>query len=532
MWSGIVRCVASSPALPAPAPQQRRYLALWTPFLQDERRRQPNLSANPSPARDDPSRAPRVFVENARGAMRIVAASRAAHACGLTPGLTLADARARAGDVEALPHDPKGDERALDLLAAWCERFTPLVALDAPLGLMLDITGCGHLFGGEEALRDTLGAALRRFGLSARAAIAPTPDLARALARFGGGAIAQDGAAAHALPVAALEAGEHTHLALQRAGLKTIGDLAERPSHILTARFGADTTRKLARLLCCEDTRITPRRPLPECMVERHFPEPFLHQQAIEAVVAPLMTQAADILERRGQGGRLFSLSFFRSDGVVRVVRIETAAPLRATENFMRLFRLKAEKLADPLDPGFGFDAIRLSVIAVETMPEAEQRLDGGVDAQTDMTAAIDRLVARLGRERVLSFIARDTHDPDRASGLAPYEKRAGAWPAHEEGDAPARPLRMIEPPLPVDVVALAPDGPPAQFRWRRALHIVARAEGPERVAPEWWRNADAPTRDYYRVEDAQGRRFWLFREGLYERDSMQPRWMLHGLFA
>ena len=462
--------------------------------------------------------------------MRICAVDRKADELGLAIGLTLADALARIPDLAVMQADPRADAQCVLRLAEWCERFTPLVALDPPGGLMLDITGCDHLFGGEKNLHAAVRHGLRRLGFSIRSAIAATPDAARALARHGRG---EDALAA--LPVAALEAGEETHVALRRAGLKTLGDLAARPSGILTARFGSETTVKLARVLGREDRRITPLRPLPDCMVERHFPEPFGEMPALEGVVASLMGEAGRILRQRGQGGRVFELLLFRSDGVVRRLRLESSAPLREPAPLLRLFRLKCEQLVDPLDPGFGFDALRLCVLVAETFIEEETNFTGDARVDHNIGELVDRLVARVGRERVLSFVARDSHNPDRASTHAATLDPvvSATWPARDGNPAPARPLRLFEPPQPIEAIALAPDGPPAKFLWRRVWRIVALAEGPERIAPEWWRaGPDAPTRDYYRVEDVEGRRFWVFREGLYERETHAPRWRLHGLFA
>jgi protein ImuB len=500
----------------------RRYLGLWLPFLSAET----HLNHSRSSAPDKPH----VFVERVRGAMRLCAIDHAAHELGLVVGLSLADARARIPDLVALPVNPAADARLVMQLAEWCERFTPLVALDSPDGLMLDITGCGHLFGDEAGLRTALRQGLRGLGFTICASIAATPDAARALARHG-----RAGDPISALPVIALEANEETHLALIRAGLKTIGDLASRPTQSLTARFGAGMTAKLARILGHEDRRITPLRPLPDCMVERHFPEPFVDLTVLEAVVTSLMEEAGRLLRQRGQGGRLFEILFFRSDGAVRRVRLESSAPLRDAAPLIRLFRLKCEKLVDPLDPGFGFDALRLCVLRTEPFIEEEPRFDGGGRVENHIEDLIDRLVARLGRERVLRFVARDTHDPDRVSAsVAALDPVVSAtWPEREKGAAPARPLRLFEPPQPIEAIALAPDGPPAKFLWRRVWRVIARAEGPERIAPEWWRmDADAPTRDYYRLEDSEGRRFWVFREGLYDRESLTPRWRLHGLLA
>lgn len=480
------------------------------------------------------------MVERLRGALRLTACDRRAAGLGLTPGLTLADARARIPALSVAEAEPQADQRLLESLAGMCDRFTPLVALDPPHGLVLDITGCAHLFGGEAALRREIGARLKRLGLEARASIAGTQEAAHALARFGGCEIVppgEDATAVAALPVAALRLGPEATLALSRAGLKTVGCVAGLPSPALSARFGEAAAVRLRRTLGREDTRITPLRAPPDCMVERHFTEPLIDAEGLEAAVTRLIDEAARVLELRGEGGRLFEIAIFRMDGAVRRLRLETGRSSRDRAALLRLYRERIATLADPLDPGFGFEAVRLSVPVCEPLNPHQPNLDGRAVEEDAVSDLVDRLVARFGRERVLRCVARDSHDPRREAGFAPAAGGGtGAptpWPALQPGEPPLRPLQLFEPPQPIETLAEVPDGPPSRFRWRRVLHEIARAEGPERIAPEWWRDGPpAPTRDYYRVEDAQGRRFWLFRAGLYEHGSQPPRWFLHGVFA
>ncbi len=479
-------------------------------------------------------------MEKIAGAVRLVALNRRAVALGLAPGLGLADARARFPDLEAVPADTHADAALLDRLAIIAERFTPGVALDPPHGLLLDVSGCAHLFGGEAGLRRAFVRAVRRCGLSVQATIAGTPDAARALARFGRVGVVSpgmDAAMVRALPVAALGVDDATVRALARAGLKRIEDLADRPSVALAARFGEGLTRRLRRTLGEEDARIVALRPLPACATQRQFAEPLTHADAIEMVLHDLVADAARLLEARGEGGRRFEASFFRSDGAVRRIAVETGQPSRDAAAILRLFRERLDALADPLDPGFGFDCVRLGVPITDPLGPAQPDLDGQRAEAFALGELIDRLVARLGRDRVLGFAPRDTHDPMRETrhvraGSAGGLGRMPPWPAPEPGAPPARPIRLFARPQPVDTLAEVPDGPPRRFRWRQRLHETLRAEGPERIAPEWWRaGIDEPTRDYYRVEDRAGRRFWLFREGLYGAEAV-PRWYLHGLFA
>ncbi len=479
-----------------------------------------------------------MLVERARGGRRLFAVDRRAAALGAAAGQSLAEVQARISPLAVLAADPGADAGFLAWLAGLCERFTPLVALAPPDGLMLDITGCGHLFAGEAGLLAALRVRLGRLGLSVCDSIAGTPDAARALARFGPTerALARFGSAEDVmvLPVAALEAEAAVTRALLRAGLRTIGDLAGRPAGALAARFGTGPALRLARILGREDIRIVPHRLPDACMVERHLVEPLVQAQAVEAVLAELIAALSVLLARRGAGGRGFEASLFRSDGEVRRVLVETGRASRDAGAILRLFALRIAALNEPIDAGFGIELVRLAAVHVEALAAVQPELDGGSGEAEEVGALIDRLVARLGRDRVLRFAARDSHVPERAarvvSAQLPSALAAREWIAPP--GPPARPLRLFDPPEPIETLAEVPDGTPLRFRWRRALHEVARAEGPERIAPEWWRAGGAATRDYYRLEDSEGRRFWVFRDGLHGEGDAAPGWFLHGLFA
>jgi protein ImuB len=485
-------------------------------------------------------------VEKERGALRITAIDANAARAGIDIGMALAEARALWPNLETEEAAPEADARFLKQASEICEMFTPLVALQGREGLLLDITGCVHLFGGESEILQRARRRMAAFGLSTGAAIASTPDAAWAFAHYRRNRVVARGeeeTLARDLPITALDQNTETTMALSRAGLKTLGDLADRPSHLLAARFGEDLVATLGRILGREDIRITPLRPPPLLMAERHFPEPMTQMEHLLVVLGRLMGDLASRLEARGEGGRAFALTLFRADGAVRRIGIETASGTRDAASLVRLARLKMEALADPVDPGFGFDALRLMVLRSEPLHAAQVSLTEGATTADEARALADLLnglVARFGRENVRRFVARDTHDPARAGGTMAClsasrvsTDSATEWPAPEAGQPPARPLTLFVNPQPIEVLAEVPDSPPLRFRWRRMLHEVTRAEGPERIAPEWWRDAaPAPaTRDYYRIEDQAGHRFWIFREGLYEDRNTQPRWFLHGLF-
>ncbi|MFD2184418.1 Y-family DNA polymerase [Rhodoplanes azumiensis] len=615
----------------SPPGATRRFLSLWLRRLSTDRiGRTQTRPAGPGEAATGAGHAaaaaePLVTAETIRSAQRIAAVSDAAQKLGLTVGTTVADARARHPGLVVVPHDPDADAALLDAVAEACDRFTPLVALDPPDGLLLDITGCAHLFGGEAALAAALHARLAAGGLAARIAIADTPGCAFAVARYGvcaarrpppptpprhelrsrgegsrsasapllpfasanggeglgvGGSSAawpgspdrrdpillvppdgQDAALAP-LPLAALRLPRSMVASLAEVGLKRIADVLALPRATLAARFDGllealDAARGLA------EVPISPRRPLPACVAEQTFAEPVLLERDVLATLEVLGGRLVRVLETRGEGARILEAALFRTDGRVVRIAVGTGAPLRDPARMVRLF---ADRLAvgDPWDPGFGFDLVRLGALMTERSEARQVGLDAeGVvgDPAAEVAHLIDRLSARFGARRVTRPVLRDAHLPEHAAVARPAQilrvagtgRGAGARhglfatrPGPEErlfeavacDDpdtlAPVRPLRLLEKPEPVETIAEVPDGPPLRFRWRRVLHEVAAAEGPERIALPWWRDTDGRplTRDYFRVECRAGFRAWLYREGLFDRETARPRWFLHGLFG
>jgi protein ImuB len=345
--------------------------------------------------------------------------------------------------------------------------------------------------------------------------------------------------------VSALGVSDAITTGLRRAGLKTIGDVASRARHEITARFGAGFTGLLEQALGLSDAPISPLKPLPDYIVEKRFAEPVATEAVISATLSGLAGMLIAAMAQQGKGARRLEARFFRTDGAVRTIMLDTGQPVTKTEVIDRLFRERFSALSDPLDPGFGFDLIRLSASRTEIVVQQQRDLDANVHDNDELAALIDRIAARIGARRVVVHLPQDTHIPERAVLPAPAQHHLAAvahaaWPARVEGEPPLRPLRLFERPEQIKVIAQVPDGPPARFVWRRATHAVVRAEGPERVAMEWWRaQGEMLTRDYFRVEDETGLRFWLYRDGLYDREivqeegkAVQPNWFMHGLFA
>ncbi|QDZ09064.1 DNA polymerase Y family protein [Sphingomonas panacisoli] len=478
--------------------------------------------------------APYAVIEKAKGAQRLHAVDPVAAGLGIEPGATLADSRARVPELAAFDHAPHDDHVWLERLADGCARYTPWVMLDAPDGLVLDVTGCVHLFASETALAADAVARFDRLGVVVSHAFADNPDAARALARYRTSGASED-EAVRRLPVAALGLDGEATLALKRAGLKTVGDVVVRPLSAIAARFGGDAATRVRRIIGEADSPLSPRIVKPPLYVERRFAEPMARTDYALEVLGELMAEAFVRLEESHEGGRRFVARFFRTDGLVQRLAVETGRPSRDVTLALRLFRERIDALADPIDPGFGFDLIRLDIPVAERLDASQLKLEGGAVAEAELTALIDRLSTRLGRGRVRRFAPRDRHLPEQAEFTLPAVEPASpeTWPQSEPGEPPLRPIHLFDPPQPIDhVLSEVPDGPPLKFRWRRTLHDVARAEGPERIAAPWWTPREAPTRDYYRVEDRRGRRLWIFRRGLFEEGQPAPSWYVHGVFA
>ncbi len=462
----------------------------------------------------------------------LVAVDAAAERIGLRPGLALAQARAMHPALNASPEDQAADARILDALADWCQRYTPLVAADPPDGILFDIGGCAHLFGGEASLRDDLLARVTGFGFAARAAIAGTIGAAWAAARFDDTAITATGEERDVLaplPLAALRLPHETAAALARLGLKLIGDVLDLPRAPLTARFDADLLRKLDRALGREREPLTPRLPVAPYVAERSFHDPIAREQDVLATIERLATRLKIALEARGEGARRLELALFRTDGAVKRIAVGTSRPVRDPQAIRALFVERLAALGDEVDPGFGFDLARLSVLNAEPFPDQQIGL-GGCEDQADLDRLVDRLSARLGRRRVSRLIAQDSHIPELAAAVVPAQATARdelGWEAFRRfratSDLSPRPLRLLAKPEPIEAIAIVPDGPPLRFRWRRALHEVIAAEGPERIEGAWWSEQSGPARDYFRIEDKAGLRFWLFRAGTLPRYGTRP---------
>ena len=528
----------------------KRALSIWLPHLAIER------SAKDS---DYPPDAPVVLTVEGTHGLLIHAVTQAAAERGARPGARLTDARALDPKLIAIAADPAGDEALVQRLAHWAARWSPLVEVDGTDGLRLDISGVAHLFGGEQSLIDDVRARFARIGLTARLAIAPTAAAAWALARFSPSPLAGEGGSCETaggrggdslpipspqplsrmgergliarlapLPVAALRLDPDTVLTLERLGLKTLGALIDIPRIALARRFrdGENVADALDRALGQKPEPLTavPTDPPPRSALRLEEPanHPEAASQALERLIPKLVRQ----LEEKHLGARRLSLTGFRVDGSIAEASVATAIPSRDPKHLQRLLVDKAAEI----NPEFGFDAFALTAAWTEELGAAQESLIEESNGESEIARLVDRLTVKLGSSRVRRPQAFESHLPEQASG---WRSAISSPPFAGEGRK-MRPQRLLDRPEAIDVIYATPEGMPRRFVWRRAVHDIARVEGPERIAPEWWRQpSSARLRDYYRVEDREGRRYWIYREGLVaDGRGGLPNWFLHGLFG
>ncbi len=431
------------------------------------------------------------------------------------------------------PADPAADRAALERLAAWAlRRYSPLVALDPPDGLLIDITGAAHLFGGEAALLHDLYARLAAARICARAGLADTIGAAHALARFAPSPLTiapprETEAALAQLPIAALRLDPELAARLRRLGFETIGDLAALPRGPLRLRFGEEALRRLDQALGRVPEPLEPYLPPELIEVHRTFGEPIGAPETLARYTGKLVSSLCQALEQKGLGARRLDLFFHRTDKVIQAIRAGLARPAR---DALRLTRLLTGRL-ETIEPGFGIEEMRLAAPLAEPLDSGQESISGS-GARADIAALADRLANKIGVKRLYRAAPAESGLPERSvRHLSPLAPPAGAfWPKNWP-----RPARLFSPPEPIEALALLPDHPPAQFTWRGVCRRVRCADGPERVFGEWWRSEDESTavRDYFLVEDETGERFWLFRSGDGEDlTAGNLRWYLHGVFA
>lgn len=505
-----------------------RVISLFLPTLSTDRVRRKSSDAAPPPE------APLVLVGQDGRRRVVLAADAAAHAAGLRVGMPATKAQVLVPGLIIEDADPVADAQALDRLALWMlQRFAPIVAPDPPDGIVIGSTGADHLHGGEAAMLATLVDRLAGVGIRARGAVADTWGAAHGLARYAArpvlisvpGAAVADVAP---LPIAALRMSRELIDGLRILGFERISDLLAQPRAPLTLRFGPELGRRIDQAIGGVGEPIEPIRPPELIEVRRAFAEPIGAAETIARYIGKLAVQLCEALELKSLGARRLDLICHRVDNRAQALRVGTALPLRDAK---RMTRLLSDKI-ETIDPGFGIEVMTLAATVAEPMVPKQVVTSLVEEPEPDVSGLIDLLANRVGEQNFYRAAPVASDVPERSvrhvPALAP--ETGAEWPGHWP-----RPSRLLSHPEPIDTVALLPDHPPVSFTWRGIRRRVKRADGPERVFGEWWKHDPelVAVRDYFRIEDDAGERYWVFRAG----DGEDPltgshRWFLHGIFG
>ena len=446
---------------------------------------------------------------------------------GLSGGMTVTHAQSLVPDLCVLNATPEEDEAALIRLAVWCVKYSPLVTPDPPDGIFIDVAGSAHLFQGEAALIKDLCQRLATQGICTKAALADTPGCAWAMARYGEASIVLPGRCSEAiasLPVASLRLPDSVVSSLHDVGIERVAQIASKPRSSLKLRFGGDVLLRFDQALGSVQEALTSLIPPEVPRAELRFAEPVGDPEDLKRIISKLTEMLCLDLEKRGVGARRLDLVFIRVDNIAQAARVGLSRPYREPKH---LSKLLAERLV-VIDPGFGIESAALTASWIEAVSERQtvgrHIQDDGSDV--DVSQLVDTLGVRLGQNKVFRLAPVESALPERAvkrvSALHPG--KGVGWPANLP-----RPARLFEHPEKVEAVAELPDHPPRLFVWRNVRHRIAKADGPERIHGDWW-VSECETqlvRDYYRVETADGSRYWLFRDAPAEQGGS---WWLHGV--
>ncbi|WP_029274554.1 Y-family DNA polymerase [Pedobacter borealis] len=496
----------------------RRYLTIWFRHLTADQLaiRRPELKGKPF-----------VLAAAERGRMVVKACSGAASAKGIEPGMVVADTRAIFPNVEVLDDNPLRAEKLLRALAEWCLRYTPVVAIDLPDGLILDISGCAHLWGGESPYLKEIQTRLRSAGYEVRAAVADTVGSSWAISRFGQiSPITPPGMHADAilqLPPAALRLESGVLARLQKLGLYRIASFINMPRTALRRRFGTDLLARLDQALGTAPEQIDPVQPVVPFQERLPCLEPIRTATGIEIALRHLLETLCQRMFREGKGLRKSLFRGYRIDGEVQQIEIGTNQPVRNIEHLFKLFQLKISTIR----PALGIELFILEAPVVEDLSVQQESLWAVSNQEhTAIAGLLDRIAGRFGIAAIHRYLPDEHYWPERSIREASclQEKPAIAWP-----DDQPRPVCLLPKPERIQVTSPIPDYPPMLFIYKDQIHKIRKADGPERIEREWWIEQGL-VRDYYRVEDEQGARYWVFRSGRY--DDHEPEWFIHGFFA
>ncbi|MGN6164164.1 MAG: Y-family DNA polymerase [Flavisolibacter sp.] len=497
----------------------KRFVSIWFPYL-----------ATDWHARKQPQLKNKAFVLKAtvRNRVVITAANALAKTNGIYENMVLADAKALYPSLHVLDDKPGLTTQLADRIAEWCIRFTPAASPDYPNGILLDASGCTHLWGGEEKYLNDITKRLNQRGYAVRVAMADTIGCAWAMARYGNNIIVEKGKQVEALlnlPVSALRIDEETNEVLQKLGLRRIGDIISIPAKSLRRRFGNSLLQRLRQAIGEEEEIIIPVYPIEPYQERLPCIEPIKTKEGIEIALQHLLMNLGSRLRKEGKGLRKVFFRAYQLDGGASGIEISTNQPSQNVEHLFRLFEIKLSTI----EPKEGIELFLLEATAVEDALVKQEdlwRTQGGL-LDGEVLDLMDRFTNRLGEEAVQRFLPTEHYWPERSFKKAGdlNERPTTQWKL----DKP-RPLQILSPPELIEVAAPVPDYPPLHFRYKGKLHKVMKADGPERIEQEWWIQ-EGEHRDYYAVEDEEGKRYWLFRSGHYN-EKRSPKWFLHGFFA
>jgi protein ImuB len=484
----------------------RRFTSIWLPRWPVDRLKQRSSAAAVGPF---------ALIQTIGNTARLYATNVVANRMGLTSGMTLADAMSLVPSLQTGHADPTGDLAALCHLADWTCRWSPWVSVDGDDGLILETTGCDHLFGGEQAMLDKMQAAFRQMHVSVRLAVADTPAAAWGWARFGATGILPSRPASieplNALPVAALRIDHQTTDTLKSLGLKTVGAISSLPRASLTKRLGPHLLRRLDCMMGNEHEPISPRQQPAPWRSRANMLEPIQTRDAIDQVVEQLLTALCGLLEQYHVGARQLALHCYRVDGDVQTIRIGTSYPSRSVKHLSRLFR-------DPLDgmmPGFGFEVFILEAVSADQFDAEQANLEATHQSDSRYAQLIVRLRGRLGNSAVFRYEPVSRHTPELSCvRVSPLAKANAEMPRRQP-----RPVRQFQ----AESIEMESTG--EAFVWKRIRRRIALAVGPERVFGEWLDDGmNVVARDYFRLEDEVGRRYWVYRS--------EGKWFVQGMFG
>lgn len=497
----------------------KRYMAIWFRHLLTDRlvRREPELGNIPF-----------VLAAPERGRVMIKAANPHARSIGIDLGMVVADCRAIYPNLEVRNYEPEEAEILLTGFAEWCIRYTPVTAIDLPDGLIIDISGCTHLWGGERAYLKEIVMKLRNHGYDVRAAIADTVGSAWAVSRFGQISPiikhAEQSIMLALLPPTALRLESNVLERMEKLGFQQIKDFMDMPRSVLRRRFGKMLLQRLDQALGIENETVQPIKIAPVYQERLPSLEPIKNLKGIEIALHRLLETLCLRFLKEGKGLKKGLFICHRIDGNVQHIEIGTN---RASRNATHLFKLFELDICN-IEPDLGIELFVLEAPVVEDLSTAQEAIwktSGGKDDR-ELAELLDRITSKVGMDAIHRYLPDEHHWPERSIKLATTlgEEPSTAW----RKDI-SRPLHLLPRPEAIEVMVQLPDYPPIQFSYKGELHKVKKADGPERIEREWWLE-NGGHRDYYCLESEKGARYWIFREGHYE--SGLAKWYLHGFFA